>query len=187
LPELSKAKYQLYFSWAESLYAEKKYQAAEVRINTALQVEKTQEATDLKNKIAKGTGTVTITSKPTTSSKTKTVVPQRDYDAELPDLLVIIDATIEKGNLVKAWDLVNANMVQLKIQSNKTKLASRKTVILDKVKELYEDSVAAFNSEDYETARDGFRTIVRIDPGYEQAQAYLDRANIKLRVLSGNE
>ncbi|AEJ18483.1 hypothetical protein [Gracilinema caldarium] len=188
LPELSKTKYQLYFSWAESLYAEKKYQAAEVRINTALQVEKNPEAVELKNKIAKGTGTVTTTTtKPAASGKTKTAVPQRDYDAELPDLLVIIDATIEKGNLVKAWDLVNTNMIQLKMQSNKTKLASRKTVILEKVKELYEDSVVAFNSEDYETARDGFRTIVRINPGYEQAQAYLDRANTKLRVLSGND
>lgn len=188
LPELSKVKYQLYFSWAASLYNEKKYQAAEARINTALQVQKTPEATELKNKIAKNTGTVTaVLEKQSSAGKSKNTVTQRDYDAELPDLLVIIDATIARGDLVKAWDLVNANMVQLKIQSNKDKLASRRPTIMSKVKELYDDSIAAFNGEDYETARDGFRTIVRIDPGYEQAQAYLDRANTKLRALSGND
>lgn len=189
LPELSKVKYQLYFSWAESLYAEKKYQSAEARINAALQVEKTPEAAELKNKIAKNTGTVTapVTAKQGTASKTKITVPQRDYDAELPDLLVIIDGTIERGDLVKAWDLVNANMVQLKIQSNKEKLASRKNTIMSKVKDLYAESINAYNSEDYEIARDGFRIIVRIDPGYEQAQAYLDRSNNKLRALAGSD
>ncbi len=189
LPELSRVKYQLYFSWAESLYAEKKYQSAEARINAALQVEKTPEASDLKNKIAKNTGTVTVaaTEKQGTAGKTKTTVPQRDYDAELPELLVIIDGTIARGDLVKAWDLVNANMVQLKIQSNKDKLVSRKNTIMSKMKDLYAESISAYNSEDYEIARDGFRIIVRIDPGYEQAQAYLDRANNKLRALAGSD
>jgi tetratricopeptide (TPR) repeat protein len=189
LPELSKVKYQLYFSWAESLYKEKKYQAAEARINTALQVEKTPEAAELKNKIAKGTGTVTTPppAKKGTKTASQNTEPKRDYDAELTDLLVIIDATITRGDLVKAWDLVNANMVQLTIQSNKDKLASRKVTIMNKIKELYADSITAFNGEDYETARDGFKTIVRIDPGYEQAQAYLDRTNTKLRALSGDE
>ena len=188
LPELSKVKYQLYFSWAASLYSQKKYQAAEARINTALQVQKTPEATDLKNKILKNTGMLTrAPAKQSATSKSNSTVPQRDYDAELPEVLVIIDATITRGDLVKAWDLVNANMVQIKIKSNKEKLAARKSTILDKVKDLYKDSIEAFNGEDYETARDGFRIIVRIDPGYEQAQAYLDRANTKLRALSGTE
>ncbi len=101
-------------------------------------------------------------------------------------MLQTVDSAIARGDLPGAWDLINANVLKVKQQANKDKLTAKKAVIEAKMKTLYADSVAAYNDEDYETARDGFRMIVKINPGYEQAQAYLDRANTKIRALAGD-
>jgi len=54
------------------------------------------------------------------------------------------------------------------------------------LKPVYTAGIDAYNEEDYELAQDKFSQIVEIQATYEQAQAYLDRANSKLRALSGS-
>jgi len=52
---------------------------------------------------------------------------------------------------------------------------------------VYERAVAAYNEEAYEDARDGLRTVIAIVPNYQKAAAYMEKANIKLRALEGDD
>jgi|GEM_PF-618839 hypothetical protein len=196
-PEVNALMYDIYYAWAGDLYAAKKYESANSRVSQAIAVSRTNEALDLKTKIAKaaaaGAKPVAAGAKPAaqpvagTGKPAATAAPAaRDYDAEIDDMLQTVDSAIARGDLPGAWDLINANVLKVKQQANKDKLTAKKAVIEAKMKTLYADSVAAYNDEDYETARDGFRMIVKINPGYEQAQAYLDRANTKIRALAGD-
>lgn len=165
-PEVSALKYQIYYKWAQALYAERKYEAADSKLAAALAVTRSPEALDLKTRISKARST-------------------KDYDAELPDALAEIDARIARGDLAGAWNLAETGLSRAKVPANREKLSARKATIMSKLAALYNASVADYNAEDYESARDGFKTVVAIAPDYLQASAYLAKANNKLRALEG--
>jgi hypothetical protein len=176
--EVASLKYQIYYKWAVDLYAAKKYESANTRVSQAIAVNRSSEALDLKAKIAK-IGNAAAKSSAATDAK-------RDYDAEIDDILQTIDSAIDKGDLANAIDMVNVNIDRMNVQGNKDKLSAKKAAISDKVKSIYADAVAAYNDEDYEGARDGFRVVIKVNANYEQAQAYLEKANNKIRALEGN-
>ncbi len=192
-PELVELKYQVYFKWAQVFYGKKEYISADNRVNVALGASNTQEARDLKLKISKAVAAKSAASKggasakaPGKGNKNTPAVPSRDYDAEIDGILESIDATIARDDLKGAVDMIDFNSEMMKDQANKDKLAAKRGAVQERVKALYAESVAAYNEEDYETSRDGFLAVLRVSPGYEQAQAYLDKANNKIRALEGN-
>ncbi len=189
--ELVELKYQVYFKWAQEFYGKKEYISADNRVNVALGASNTPEARDLKLRISKAVAAKTAAAKGGAAAKgqgKKTVpaVPSRDYDAEIDGILESIDATIARDDLKGAADMIEFNSEMMKEQANKDKLSAKRGAVQERVKALYAESVAAYNEEDYETARDGFLAVLRVSPGYEQAQAYLDKANNKIRALEGN-
>ncbi len=166
--EIQTVKYQLYLRWGTTLYGMQKLGSAEEKANIAMAINRTPEATSLKSKIAKA---ATV----------------RDYDAEIDDIAAGIDGNISRGELVTAWNAIADMSAKMTKQSSKDVLASKKAAVLERVKALYGDGIASYNEEDYDDAKSKFRTVLRIDPNYEQAQAYLERTNNKIRALAGDE
>lgn len=166
--EIKALKYQLYLRWGNALYGLNKFSLADQKAAKALSISRTTEAVSLKAKINKATA--------------KAV---QDYDADIQDVLADIDSLISQGELVKAWGQVDANVALMKKKANKDQLESKREAIVAALKPMYNDGIAAYNEEDYELARDKFTVVTKIKPDYEQAQAYLDRTNGKLKALSG--
>jgi tetratricopeptide (TPR) repeat protein len=166
--EIQTLKYQIYLRWGTTLLGMQKYGSAEEKANIAMAINRSPEALDLKSKINKAS-------------------TARDYDAEINDIASDIDNSIAQGELVGAWNSIAAISTKVTKQSSKDILASKKAAVLEKVKAVYADGITAYNEEDYDEAKGKFRTVLKIDANYEQAQAYLDRTNNKIRALSGDE
>lgn len=166
--EIKAIKYQLYLRWGNALYSLNKFNLADQKAAKALNISRTTEAASLKAKINKATAATV-----------------RDYDAEIQDILGDIDSTIAQGDLAKAWGQIDANVALMKKKASKDQLEEKRATILGALKPVYNDGIAAYNEEDYELAREKFTVITKIKPDYEQAQAYLDRTNGKLKALSG--
>jgi len=159
-------KYQIYLRWGNALYTLQKYGPADDKASTAISISRTPEAISLKTKINKAS-------------------TARDYDAEITEIAAGIDAQIDRGELTGASAAINAAAAKVQKQANKDILAAKREAVIEKMKAVYEEGIAAYNEEDYEGAKAKFRTVIKIDSGYEQAQAYLERTNNKLRALSG--
>ncbi len=166
--EIKALKYQLYLRWGNALYGLNKFSLADQKAAKALSISRTTEAVSLKAKINKATA-----------------AKVQDYDADIQDVLGEIDSLIAQGELVKAWGQVDANVALMKKKANKDQLEAKRDAIVEALKPMYNDGIAAYNEEDYELARDKFTVVTKIKPDYEQAQAYLDRTNGKLKALSG--
>jgi tetratricopeptide (TPR) repeat protein len=165
--EIAQLKYTVYMRWGTAHYDAGRFDAAVTRADQALAIQRTTEAVNLKAK-----------------SRQQASAP--DYDGNISAIISGIDTSITKGNLLEAWDTCNANIPRMKQKTNQDKLAAKKTEILAALKPVYTAGIDAYNEEDYELAQDKFSQIVEIQATYEQAQAYLDRANSKLRALSGS-
>jgi hypothetical protein len=110
----------------------------------------------------------------------------RDYDSEIDDIVATIDAQIDNERYVSAWQAISSYSDKVVQASSQTKLSARKAKVLDAIKQVYADAVVSYNNEDYAEAKAGFRVVAAISPGYEQAQAYLERSNNKIRALGGD-
>jgi len=165
-PEIQKLKYDIYLAWATHALSSRRFQTATEKVTQALRIERTPEALDLQGRI----------------SRTAAV---RNYDAEINDILATVDSQIARGDLLEAQNTINANLPRLRIQANKNRLEAQRDAITDKLRILYQEGINLYEEEDYEAARSRFLAVVRINPDYEQAQAYLTRSNTKLRALTG--
>lgn len=161
-------KYKVYYGWALSAYDAKNYKTASDKIVRSIRVTRTQEATTLKAKIDKALAT-------------------KDYDADIKTILASVDDAIAKKDPAGAMKLINDNVPFLKVQANIDSLNAKKADARALLKTAYQDGIARYNEEDYEGARQQFQGVVDVDPSYEQAQAYLDRSNTKLRALTGKD
>jgi tetratricopeptide (TPR) repeat protein len=189
-PEVASLKYQLYFKWAQEFFAQKQYISADNRVNVAIAVNKSAEALDLKSKISRAVAAKSQAGKTANtgpkSLKIGSAAESKNYDDDIDGVLESVDATIAREDLRGAMDMIDFNIEMMKVQTNIDKLQAKKAIVMDRLKSIYNDSVTSYNEEDYETARDGFRAVIKIDSDYEQAQAYLEKANNKIRALEGN-
>lgn len=165
--EITQLKYDVYMRWGTSHYNAGRYSSAMAKANQALAIQRTTEAVNLR-------------------AKSRRVASAPDHDADISTILSGIDVSIARGNLLEAWDTCNANIPRMKQKANQDRLEAKKNEVLAALKPVYSAGITAYNDEDYNLARDKFSQIVAIQPSYEQAQAYLDRANSKLRALSGS-
>lgn len=162
--DVRKASYALNYSWAKSLYAQKDYSTAEVRVDAALVVKRSDEASALKRQIA------------AVKMKVDTSV---SFDAALQD----IDRLIASEELVSAHRKIDS---LARVTADQTKLATlddRRQTITEKLKDIYDKGVQAYRDEDFKTAIELLQTVVGVQVDYEQAGDYLDKARSKQKVL----
>lgn len=167
-PQIQTIKYQTYYAWGSALLSSKKYQLANEKATKALSVNRTSEALALKTKINNSASV-------------------RDYDSEIDDILNSVNELLAQEDPVGAQNAIQENIPKLKNQENKNKLSAKTTDVNAQIKQLYQDGIALYNEEDYESAIQKFRVVVKVNPDYEQAQAYLDRSNTKIRALAGKD
>jgi len=165
-PRIQELKYRVYYQWAQLYYSQKKYQSAGDRTNQALAVNRSAEALALKTKINQAASV-------------------RDYDAEIGDILASIDSLLARQNVAAALNAIEANLARVKNAANRTALAARRETARELLAKIYREGMELYNEEDYEGAVSKFRLVTAADAGYEQAGSYLDKANAKVRALSG--
>jgi hypothetical protein len=158
------ASYSLNYSWAKSLYAQKDYNTADVRVDAALAVKRTDEAAALKKQIA--------------AVKAK-VDAGVSFDASLQE----VDRLIAADELVSADRKIDSLARATTDQARLGSLDERRLTITDKLKGVYDRGVQAYRDEDFKEAIDLLKTVVGVQVDYEQASDYLDKAKSKQKVL----
>jgi hypothetical protein len=162
--DVRNASYSLNYTWAKSLFSQKDYGTADVRVDAALAVKRTDEASALKRQIA--------------AVRTKADAGV-SFDAAVQD----IDRLIGSDELVSAHRKID---VLAKATADQAKLATldeRRQTIVGKLKDVYDRGVQAYRDEDFKTAIELLRTVVGVQVDYEQAGDYLDKARSKQKVL----
>ena len=162
--DVRSASYSLNYSWAKALFDKKDYATSEVRVDAALTVSRTDEATALKRKLLD-------------------IRSRVDAGASWDSSLQQIDQLISSGELLAAHQKLN---LLAKTTSDPAKLQAlddRDTNIRSNLKDLYDKGVQAYRDEDFKTAIDLLQTVVGIQVDYEQAGDYLDKARSKQKLL----
>ncbi len=162
--DVRNASYSLNYSWAKSLFAQKDYATADVRVDAALAVQRSEEASALKRQIA--------------AVKTKADASV-SFDATLED----IDRLIASDELVSAHRRIDTLAKATTDQSKLASLDDRRQTITGKLKDVYDRGVQAYQDEDFKTAIELLQSVVGVQVDYEQAGDYLDKARSKQKVL----
>ncbi len=162
--EVRATTYTLNYRWARSLADQKEYEQAEVRVDAALAVKKTDEAAALKKRI------VDSRSRAGTAAS---------FEAALQD----IDRLIARGEWLAAQRRIDAVSQGTTVAARLASLDERTAKIRANLERLYGQAVEAYRAEDFGTAVELLETVVAIDEGYEQAADYLDKAKAKKELL----
>ena len=136
-----------------------------MRVDAALAVSRTDEATTLKKQI--------------TSARAKADTGV-NFDTAVKD----IDRLIAAGDLVSAHTKINATLKTTTDQTKRGQLVVRAQSITDKLKDIYAEGVQAYKDEDFNKAVDDLQIVVSIQVDYEQASDYLDKAKSKQKLLN---
>jgi len=162
--DVKKAGYSLNYAWARSLYDQKEYATAEVKVDAALVISRTDEAAALKRKI------VDLRAKAEASVS---------FDTWLQE----IDRLIGSGELVAAHRKIDALTKITREQQKLDLLDDRDGNIMANLKDIYDKGVQAYRDEDFKAAIDLLQTVVGIRVDYEQAGDYLAKARSKQKLL----
>jgi len=162
--DVRNASYSLNYSWAKSLFAQKDFATADVRVDAALAVQRSQEASALKRQI----GAVKTRADASVS-----------FDATLED----IDRLIASDELLSAHRRIDTLAKATSDQSKLATLDDRRQTITGKLKDVYDKGVQAYQDEDFKTSIEFLQTVVGVQVDYEQAGDYLDKARSKQKVL----
>lgn len=126
----------------------------------------------------------------TTPAKTRTTtrlapVAEYDHDADIQIILSSIDAQIKARKPAGALAVIQEKKPVLKNAENLKLIAAKEEEVRALVKTIYAEGIKQYNAEDYEGAKRNFTLVVQYSANYEQAQAYLDKTNTKIRALAG--
>ena len=162
--DVRNASYTLNYAWAKSLFAQKDYNTADVRVDAALAVRRSDEAAALKRQIA---------------AVKANVDTSISFDASLQE----IDRLIASDELVSAHRRIDSLARVTTDQTKASSLDERRQTITGKLKDVYDKGVQAYRDEDFKTAIELLQTVVGVQVDYEQASDYLDKAKSKQKVL----
>jgi hypothetical protein len=162
--EVRSASYTLNYRWARALTDQREYEQAEVRVDAALAVKKTDEAAALKKRIAE--------------LRTRAGV-EASFEAALQD----IDRLIGRSEWLAAQRRIDAVSQETTGTARLASLDERSARIRANLERLYGQAVEAYRAEDFDTAIELLETVVAIDESYEQAADYLDKAKAKQELL----
>lgn len=164
---VNKAYYDLYFAWASYFYNKKDYAQAEPKIAAALSAQKDPAALALRQKIA-------------------VLKEQSEQGANFEEGLANVDGLIKRGSLAPAMRILSALAVKTTEKAKLDQIEERRTRIKNALADAYARGVAAYQAEKFDVAIDALDDIVGIDPGYQQAADYLEKARAKQQILLGN-
>jgi tetratricopeptide (TPR) repeat protein len=162
--EVKALSYSLYFQWAKRSLAQKKYQTAGDLVDKALAVDKTSEALNLKLEIL---------------ARKRTLEEGADFEA----LLEYVDSLIDQNRLGDANRSIGNVLGKTADQGRTRQLEQRKARVRALLPDLYKQGVDAYKEESFQKAVQTLGVVVDVDPDYEQAASYLEKARSKQRLL----
>jgi hypothetical protein len=171
--------YSLNYKWAKSLYAKKDYTQAEAKVNTALSVRKTDEALGLKKSITDMTAALKkriADEADAQQKKASEKAAEAEQETYFTSSLQELDEFISQGDLISAWNKIDATSQIATDQKKLDELEERKGKIDSMLKGAYDKAIAAYREEDFKSAIEYLQTIVQINVDYEQAADYLEKA-----------
>ena len=162
--ELKALSYSLYYQWAKRSLAQKKYQSASDLVEKALAVDKTSEAANLKHEIL---------------ARKRTLEEGADFEA----FLEYVDSLIDQNRLGDANRSIENVLGKTADQGRTRQLEQRKARVRALLPDLYKQGVDAYKEESFQKAVQTMGVVVDVDPDYEQAASYLEKARSKQRLL----
>jgi tetratricopeptide (TPR) repeat protein len=162
--EVKGLSYSLYYQWSKRSLAQKKYQTAGDLIEKALAVYKTSEAAELKREIL---------------ARKRTLEEGADFEA----FLEYVDSLIDQNRLGDAHRSVENLLVKTADQGRTRQLEQRRARIKSLLPDLYKEGVDAYKEESFQKAVQTLSVVVDVDPDFEQAASYLEKARSKQRLL----
>jgi tetratricopeptide (TPR) repeat protein len=162
--DVKAASYNLNYTWGKTLYDQKDYATAQVKVEAALTVKYTAEAAALRKQIAE------LQAKAAASVS---------FEVSLKE----IDRLMGAGELLAAYRKLDTMDKATTDDAKQQMLDDRRGKIMDSLKDLYDRGVQAYRDEDFKTAIDLLQTVVGIKMDYEQAGDYLDKARQKQKLL----
>jgi hypothetical protein len=162
--ELKELSYSLYYQWAKRSLAQKKYQKADDLVGKTLSVDKTSEAANLRREIL---------------ARKRTLEEGADFEA----LLDYVDSLIDQNRLGDANRSIENVLGKTADQGRTRQLEQRKARVRALLPELYKQGVDSYKEESFLKAAQTLGVVVDVDPDYEQAASYLEKARSKQRLL----
>jgi tetratricopeptide (TPR) repeat protein len=162
--EVKALSYSLYYRWAKRSLEQKKYQTAGDLVDKALAVDKTPEATNLKREIL---------------ARKRTLEEGVDFEA----FLEYVDSLIDQNRLGDANRSIEKVLGKTTDQGRTRQLEQRKARVGALLPDLYKQGVDAYKEESFQKAIQSLGVVVDVDPDYEQAASYLEKARSKQRLL----
>lgn len=157
-------RFNLYAKWARYLYEHKDYPAAETRANQALAIKRDKELSAMVQLIA--------------DNRSK-----EQAGAQFATTLADIDKLIGSGSLLDAQVKLNSLDNTISDDSRQAQLDTRRSKIAKAVPDLYNQGVQAYRNEKFDQAINLLNIVVTINPDYEQAKDFLDKARQKKKAL----
>jgi tetratricopeptide (TPR) repeat protein len=162
--ELDEAASQLNYRWAAWLFERKQYMEADARVDVALAFDRRGDALALKRQIA-------------------AALQQRADEAAFARLLQKVDELVGQEHLGAANQMILSALSSAKGPAQRRELESRAERIRQAIAGLYWRGVALYREERFREAVELLQIVVEVDPGYEQAESYLEKARSKQELL----
>jgi hypothetical protein len=169
--EVADLAYSLNYRWAKSLYERRDYTGAEIRLDAALAVRRTEEAAGLKRRIAQARA-------------------KSEAGSTFETGLAEVDRLLAQGDLAGAFRRSERLAQSTQDRARLAALEERRERIRRELPGLYAKAVDFYRAEDFGKAVQTLEVVVAIDVEYEQAAEYLDKAKTKqalLRQYGGEE
>jgi hypothetical protein len=162
--DLMELSYTLYYQWAKRSLAQKKYVTAGDLVDKALAVDRTPEAISLRREIL---------------AQKRKLEEGADFDA----FLEYTDSLIDQNRLGDAHRSILTVLGKTTDQGRARQLELRQARIRTLLSELYKQGVDAYKEESFQKAVQALGIVVDVDPDYEQAASYLEKARSKQKLL----
>jgi hypothetical protein len=163
-PDIAKAEYHLYLSWAKYHESRKEWSNAASRVRSALAVQKGGDALALQKRVS---AAAAVEDRGTS------------FEAGLKNL----DAYIASGQLVKAQRLLSSLSKTASDSAKRQTLEIRRKRILEALGGVYQSGVQAYREEKFKDAVSILETVVAVDASYADAVDYLDKAKARQKLL----
>ncbi|MCG8568601.1 MAG: hypothetical protein MJB14_00540 [Spirochaetes bacterium] len=177
--KIQKVNYLKLVKEAKIYFDKKNLNLAKKRIRSAMAIEKSEEAITLKKEIDKiiAQNTAYIQARQTAIANAQ----------EFNKTIEQIDELIVMEEYILAQSQVKSLLETVKQKSYRQELSNYLTninnIINQKLPPLYKKAVEHYNNEEFDAAIDLFNQVMDINPNYENAKNYLDKAIAKKKAL----
>lgn len=162
--DIASSEYNLYYRWAQGLYAARDYAAAEEKADLALAARRGSEAQALKKSLADRR-------------------VQAELGASFGAGLANVDRYIAARDLPRAQRVLAGLSRQSLDAAKKRQLNERRDALREALVEVYERGVRAYKAESFKEAIAFFEAVVAVDESYEEVASYLEKSRAKQKLL----